>query len=602
MRTAATTVLLAFLVLPQDRAQPVPRFRSGVDVILLDVTVLDERRRPARGLTPADFTILEDGKPQPLVSFDEIDSPEPDGSLVEWMREVPPDVRTNYGDDRRLVVIVLDDANVSFKQREHVKTIGRSLVEQLGPADRAAVVYTGNNAKSQEFTNNRKLLRDAVERFADTATAGLGVQYVVSTIDRAVESLQAIPHRRKAMVLVTTAGINMAGTGDIPFQVRQALRRAQRANVTIYPVNPAGLEVDIDSEEGLRDLVAETARMFAAHTGGFAVVNRNEFTPQIRQIFRETGSYYLIGFQSAHRDGKSRRLEVKVNRPGLTARTRSSYEAPSDKKEQKAEKALPLYKALAGVLPATDMPMRVALAPFATPGRSHATLVIALGLQQPVLTADRVVETVELLSTAFNVSHRRAGSYKQTVQMTLRRTPDGGDAKYEVLSKLELAPGRYNTRFAISSVFRGKSGSVFEEIEIPDFRKEPVSMSGVVMAVSPALPAAPRTFLTSVIPVVPTTQRIFLQGHKPTAFLRVYQGGKKPPTAIVLTTTIVDEQDRAVHTANETLEAAHFTGESGVEHRFDLPIDRLAPGAYLLRFEASASGKPVTRDVRFVVR
>ena len=600
MRTASA-LLAAFFLANQDQA--VPRFRSGVDVILLDVTALDRDRRPARGLKASDFTILEDGKPQPIVSFDEVDAPEPDGSLVPWMREVQPDVRTNYGDDRRLIVIVLDDANVSFKHREHVKDIGRNIVDQLGPADQAAIIYTGNNGKSQEFTGNRKLLREAVERFADTSVAGMHQTYSMSTIFRTMETLAGIPHRRKAMILVSNVAIDFTASDDLAFQMRYAIRRAREANVTIYPITPAGLEVDIASETpgGPRDLIAETARIFAAQTGGFAVVNRNEFTPQIRQIFRETGSYYLIGFQSAHRDGKTRRLEIKVNRPGLTARTRSGYEAPSDKKEKKAAKVLPLYKALSSVLPSTDIPMRVAVAPFSAPG-SRDIVAITLGVQQPLLSQDRIVETVELISTAFNVNHRQVATFKQTVRMTLRRTPDDDDAKYEVLSKLELPPGRYNLRFAVSSVFRGKSGSVFEEIEIPDFNKEPLSMSGVVMSVSPSLPAAPRDVLSPTLSVQPTTQRVFIRGHKPSAFLRIYQGGKKPRQPVGLTTTIVDQQDRTVHAAKEMLDASAFTGSAGVDHRFELPIDRLTPGSYLLRFEATAVGKPVVREVRFVVR
>ena len=45
---------------------PPPQFRTSIDIVHMDVSVLDSRRRPVRGLTPADFTILENGKPQPV--------------------------------------------------------------------------------------------------------------------------------------------------------------------------------------------------------------------------------------------------------------------------------------------------------------------------------------------------------------------------------------------------------------------------------------------------------------------------------------------------------------------------------------------------------
>jgi hypothetical protein len=198
--------------------------------------------------------------------------------------------------------------------------------------------------------------------------------------------------------------------------------------------------------------------------------------------------------------------------------------------------------------------------------------------------------------------HRRAATQKQIVALTLRPTPDAADAKYEILTKLELPPGRYNLRFAVHSASLGKSGSVYEEIEIPDFRREAVSLSGVVVGVSPALPSAPPGLLASVVPVVPSTQRVFLKAHRPTALLRVYQGGRRPRVPIALATTIVNEQDATIHAVTDTLEAARFSGEGGVEHRFNLPVDRLEPGAYLLRFQATAAAKAVTREVRFVVR
>jgi len=71
MRTSpaalGTAALLAFLV-PAGRGQSAPQstFRTGIDLVRIDVTVLDHNRRPVRGLTGDDFTLLMDGKPQPI--------------------------------------------------------------------------------------------------------------------------------------------------------------------------------------------------------------------------------------------------------------------------------------------------------------------------------------------------------------------------------------------------------------------------------------------------------------------------------------------------------------------------------------------------------
>lgn len=80
------------LVAPQE---PPPQFKTGIEIRQLDVVVVDRTGRPVRGLTAADFTVLEDGKPQKISTLDEIAVPEPTAPIVEWMRDVAPDVRTN---------------------------------------------------------------------------------------------------------------------------------------------------------------------------------------------------------------------------------------------------------------------------------------------------------------------------------------------------------------------------------------------------------------------------------------------------------------------------------------------------------------------------
>ena len=605
----------------QATSQPSsPKFRSGVDVVLMDVSVLDPERRPVRGLSSSDFTVLEEGKPQPIVSFEELDSPEPDGSLVPWMREVAPDVRSNAADERRILLLILDDGLNSFRQNEAVRAIGRHIVDQLGPADQLSVIFTGNNGRSQEFTNDRAVLRRTVERYVDTTVGGSAPQNTVQTVKRSVQSLLAMPHRRKAMVFVSPLAVN-ALTDDLLFQLQDALRHAQRANVTIYPINPVGLEVIsegaptsrgpigrtlIPSLDPGRHVVSDTARLIAEQTGGFAIIASNAFDKQIRQIFRETASYYLIGFQSAHQDGKFRRIDVRTNREGVTVHTRNGYTAAKNgsmENTKKASESLPLLKALANVLPTPDVPVRVVVAPFAGPA-GKPVLAIALGVQQSLsVTAEPTQEQVELLSVAVDAqTYRQRAAYRQTVNLKLRPVTATGDAKYEIISKLDLEPGRYQVRFAAHITRVGKSGSVFHDVEIPDFRKAQVSLSGVVLGVIPSLASAPKNVLADIIPIVPTTQRTFLSGHQPTAFLRIYQGERKALERVTVTTTIMNDQGRLVVRASRTLEAFNFNAARAADHRYDLPINDLATGAYLLRFEAAAGNSTFSRDLRFVVR
>ena len=469
-----TASLLALAAGGQDGAQQPPRFRTGVEVVLLDVTVLDRQRRPLRGLTREDFTILEDDAQQRIVSFEELSAPEPDGALVPWMREIGPDVRTNTDDHRRLVLIVLSDATISFRNTPDVKEIGRKVIDQLGPADLAAIVFTGNNARSQDFTNDRRVLRAAIDRYVDTLTAGLGGIYAMRTMRKAVDALAEIPHRRKAMIVVggslqprSTAfsrSSPLDTSGSINHELQETIKRAQRANVTIYTVSPRGLlapRPDTTPE----DLSLDELNGEVNETGGFRVSNTNDFGQQLRQIFRETGSYYLLGFESAHTDGKFRRLQVKVNRPGVTVRTRNGYTARRPERADGDKRAegpdLPLVKALSGILPAPDMPMRVTVAPFATPGKKTATLAIVLGFRHPAPSAGTsIVDKVDVMSRAFDTDGRPRGAFRQVAELKMRAT-GAAEARYEVFSRLELTPGRYQLRFAVHSASLGKSGSIY---------------------------------------------------------------------------------------------------------------------------------------------
>ena len=123
--TTAFATLVLSLVHQAQSTGTQPTFRLGVDVVHVDVSVLDDKRRPVRGLTAADFTVLEDGKPRPVTVFNPIEieehPPRVEG-VASWVRDVPPDVTTNdVRPEGRLVVIMFDwsirpeDSGVSAK-------------------------------------------------------------------------------------------------------------------------------------------------------------------------------------------------------------------------------------------------------------------------------------------------------------------------------------------------------------------------------------------------------------------------------------------------------------------------------------------------------
>ena len=715
----ASGALLFSQRLALDAQQQPPVFRSKVEVVQLDVSVLDNRRRPVRGLTQEDFTILEDGKPRKIVGFTAFDIGDEGAAVSGWMRDVP-DVTTNDLEDSRLFVIVMDDGLIPqdpFAIKSS-RDIARSIIDKLAPDDLAAVVFTGDNRKSQDFTKDKTKLIAAIDNFNPGLAGymfGLGAltmepargrgeaagggppikpvdvdlwfyQSAIRTLSSVADFLIAAPGRRKALMWISPGvpldiancvpidprsptppicvpgGLPPAEAVELTQRTDAIFRMAQRANVTIYPIDPTGLggmANYIVSRIGVinRPVANHKATMqqdflvaAAANTGGRTVLNINEFEPGIRDIFAENASYYLIAFEpgNTEADGKLHRIQVKVNREDVEIRTRSGYYAPKpeEPKTRKAEaspESAALAKSIGGLLPTSDLPMKVVLAPFAVPGRRQATVAIVLGVKEPVPEAaakGRIDATTELQISAFTPEGDPRGTQRHTAKVTLR-AGSGGDAEYEVLGKIDLPAGRYRLRLAAHSVASKKDGSVFADVIVPDYSNLPVSASPIVLAATPAKASAPKDLLKSVLPFVPTAGREFTITDRVTAFLRLYQNGAKAGERATVNIRIRNAQDRVLVDGSQTIAAEAFvvagqklladapTSEPGrlgqprvgvgavpppattdqfanlslrsADVSYAIPLVGLRPGPHLLTMEVTMGPTVIRRDIRFQV-
>jgi VWFA-related protein len=630
---AVAFVLLATVAtVAAQTGRPQPQFRAAVDLVMVDVSVLDEDRQPVRGLDVSKFTLLEDGVPQPIVNFTEVEVPGAGDLPTGWMRDVAPDVKTNTAAGSRIFLIVFDDSQVAMRPDvvTAAKRIGHYVVDHFGPDDLAAIIFTRDNSNAMDFTSDRIRLRAMIDRFHGGGGGQMGwlfSRYSTGVLRSATRYLADVRDRRKVVIYVSpgVAGAASPAGGDSEnyYRTQDAIREARRANITFYPINPRGLVgLDFDAvgaairgaEEGAdvmqaaRDAMHEIwdsmnaqndhLHILAANTGGFVVGSSNSFGGGVAQIFRESASYYLLGFRPAvPPDGKQRRLEVHVDHPGAVVRARSGYSEP--RPPRPGSEPAPVTSAVSGLLPASDLPLRAAFAPFAIPGRKEVAVTVALGLRRPA-PAEPTTDRVRVLLHAFDPEGRSRGSRTFDVQVALRAT-GGGEAKYEALARIDLDPGRYQMRVSAESTSLGRTGSVYSELVVPDYRKDPVALSGVILAANPALPSGGVESLGSIVPLAPTTQREFA-GHTGTAFVRLYQGGTTPLGPVALTTRLVNERGDPMFEQTETIEAARFDDARAADYRFELPLAGLAPSSYLLTFEASLGEYTATRDVRLVVQ
>jgi len=676
--------------------QQTPTFHAGVDVVQLDVTVLGKDHLPVRGLALGDFTVKVDGHVQTLAALHEVDLDDPPPPPAAWMRDVTPDVTTNTQQTDRLVVIVVDDALIPldpFIVRNTKATLDH-IIDKLGPSDLTSIVFTADNRRAQDFTHDRAALHAAVTDLAPgfaTWTFGTDGGGTVNsdnhyywssmkTVRAVAESLEAQSNQRKILIWVGP-GIPMNVEDLVPFRGTPPVTRrqmvpgqqpdmnphvpgpdtviwqvlndlyldAQRANVAIYPVDVGGVD---GLETYIRDetfttlgsnaaivahkearLSIDFLEQTAANTGGHAIVRTNDPAAGVDEIFRENGSYYLLGFTPSNpkQDGASRRLEVTVDRPGVEVHARSHYYAGKPEpagaahgaRTAETPEAQALATAVGGLLPASELPLGVTLAPFAAPGRLAATVTIAMSVQQPIIASDaqHLTGRTELQISAFTPEGDPRGTQRSTA--TVRLAPGAsGDASYDVLGRIDLVPGRYSLRLAAHDAEAGKTGAVSANLVVPDFAAEALSLSGVVVSRLPATPSAPADLFSDLLPIVPTADRRFERTDRVEAFLRVYQGGGKPPGNVSIAVRIVDGHDGIDVSDTRPLAASAFatppaapTGRGSAKAddrpelvlraadlRYPVPLDRLAPGDYLLVFEATQGGATIQRNIRFSVQ
>jgi hypothetical protein len=213
-----------------------------------------------------------------------------------------------------------------------------------------------------------------------------------------------------------------------------------------------------------------------------------------------------------------------------------------------------------------------------------------------------MMTTVDVLIGAYGPDGKRIASQRLNATIQLR-AESGATVQYEVLSEMRLRPGRYQLRFAAESSLHEKSGSVYYDVDVPDFSKDDFAVSGVVLTASPNVASAPRNAFEKLIPVVPTSRRNFWRTDQVASFLRLYQGGKTTaPVRVNL--HIRDSNNRMVFEDSELIEGAEFQfmQRRSADYRVQLPVNELAPGPYLLTVDANAAGKSLRRDVRFVVQ
>jgi VWFA-related protein len=339
----------------------------------------------------------------------------------------------------------------------------------------------------------------------------------LQVLERALGALA--PNKgRKSMVLVSEGFIYDPNLDEF----KKVLEASRRSNVAVYFLDTRGLagmpaymtaqfgpaldNQDIGAAFAENLEAAEGAESIAADTGGFTVKNTNALGEGIQRIADESRSYYLIGYNPTNnrRDGRFRKIEVKVDRKGMKVRARKGYFAPlegAQLAERKPGVDPEFQAALDSPYDVDAIPMRMTDYVFDETLLGKATVRVAtdvdvrnFGFRE---VDGRFADTLEFLMV---VAHRETGEffrYDQKVDMKLLPATHERLMKewMPVVRDFELSPGGYQAKIVVRDKNTGRIGSVIHEFDVPPLGPLRVStpvMSDVLQKTQDASDTTPR--------------------------------------------------------------------------------------------------------------
>ena len=300
---AAAAAAVALAAAP-DAAQQI--FRGGVEVVSLAVTVTDNTGGYVAGLDREAFQVFEDGVLQDITYFS---------------REHQP-----------IALTLLIDASTSMEGKMGIaQEAAIGFARQLAPTDVAAVVAFDSRPQIlQAFTSDVGLLEAAIRKtVAGGSTALYNAIYIGLRELQRAKTIESADRIRRQAIVVLSDGEDTTSL----LSYEEVLERAKRAETAIYSI---GLRSrDESASSGFRE--AEfVLRSLAQQTGGreFFVDEVKDLPAIYQRIADELANQYSMGYisKNGRRDGSWRRIVVRVDRPGTTARTKQGYYGPGGSK------------------------------------------------------------------------------------------------------------------------------------------------------------------------------------------------------------------------------------------------------------------------------
>jgi VWFA-related protein len=663
-RWLLAAVVALWAATPQAQTPSSPVFRSETELVLVNVVVRDKSGAVVRGLTRDDFTVTEDTKTQQITSFDfeELDRPDttppPDQTPQNVLPRrpvplapkqpaavaaVPPPVVDMHG--RRLIVLFFDMTSMQPEEVERAVKAGHDYIdEKLSPADLIAVVSFSTSLQvAQDFTADRELLGQAIDRFGGTDANGFAegttgcaegtedngnafvvddTEYNIFNTDRRLDALQTLSDalasiQQKKSVIYFSSGMNQNGQ-DNQVELRRTIDRANRANVSLYAADMRGLQAIVPGGDATKQSVRgqsafngasvssqfsslaqtqDTLTTLAEDTGGRAFFDSNTFGEVFQRVVADTSAYYVLGYSSTNpaRDGRFRKISVRLKRSDLKLEYRSGYYAPRDfQHSTKDDREQQLQDQLTSDLSATDLSAYVSSSYFRLADNRYFVplSVVVPGYQVPITkTSDKNQASIDVLGLVRDDQKRPVGRIRDTVRLATETADDLKRKVVQYESGLEMPPGKYHAKVVVRENQNGLMGSYETDIIVPDLKKDTVKISSVVVGTQ--LQAGARSNKDNPLvrdghELIPNVTRVVSAGQHLYFYYEVYDPARVPATAddksqpINLVTSIqfFRGRVRAFETAPVQMTTITAADRKAVIFQFDVPATSLQPGLY----------------------
>ncbi len=532
--------------------------RISTQLVQIDAIVTDKKGNHIEDLSPADFEMLVDEKPQPLTYFKRIvlyEAPEREKAQPNVNEPTLTQMPTRQIEEqnvRRTIALIVDDLNLSFSSVAFAKASLKDFVaNQMREGDLVGIFRTsGGLGIYQQFTSDKRILyaainkivfplngvgvgafamnfespkerngvfntpaekarermdnpqKAAAERVAENAENFRETIFLSGTmgaLNYVTRSLRPLPGRKVAIAL--SDGLSPKDPGFFA-RVRNLIELANRSGVAFYSVNVKGQQVpgwtdaafesagqQRDSgESGINDVL----RTLAYETGGLALYDNNDTAELLKRSADDNRSYYLVGFDPEDEkfDQKFHKIRLRVNRPGLTVRTRNGFFGLEDAKAREIPKTREdqIKSALFSPFGTKDIPYQV------------TSLFYSSLTGQPVIRSFFHIDpkslkfkdeaggekstTLELVYFSFDERGMVAESYAQ--QFTIRlNSAQFTRVMAEGLTYLNdfpvKKPGAYQLRSVLRDANSGRLGSSHQFIQIPSLKKDRIALSGIIL-------------------------------------------------------------------------------------------------------------------------